>query len=460
MRETVRDHQINDIYFELMNQIKGMMNTSLFDSLFSPDSFELKSIEGNKATFVADSASNASIIESSMGPKIKETLSSILEAPMEIEITDKRSYAKKKALIQQANYTFFQNSVLQKNMTFDNFVVGPSNRDAYLASLFAVENPAKSNPIFLYSKSGLGKTHLLHAIGNAYQAKNPDAKVLYITSDDFINEFVKYSLGNKESENLKDFFNTIDLLLVDDIQFLANKEGSQVMFFNVFNLLVSQHKQIVLTSDRSPSELKDLPERLITRFSGGLSIGLSVPSQETMIEILKLKIKLSGLDVNIFDNDVLLYLTANYGKNVRELEGAYTNLLFAITTHKPEGKITLEFTKSVFEADEERRAKSGKVSIDTIISTVADYYSISEEQLKSKVRTSQIALARQIAMYLSRKLLNMRYQEIGRQFGKDHTTVLANVQKIEKNSQTDKNLKKALDELTDQIKNPKKTASN
>ena len=264
--------------------------------------------------------------------------------------------------------------------TFENFVVGPYNRDACLASMLAVEKPAQNNPIFLYSKSGLGKTHLLQAIGNSYKMSHPEAKVLYITSDDFITEFVKFTLGNKDSESLKEFFTTIDILLVDDIQFLAKKEGSQAMFFNVFNLLVSHGKQIVLTSDRSPNELKDLPDRLISRFAGGLTISIFNPNKETLVDILKMKIKNSSLDVNIFEDDVLDYLAFNYGRNVRELEGAYNNLLFAITTHKPIGNITLEFTKSVFEADEQRKSKKGKIDISLIIKSTAEYYNMTEAQ--------------------------------------------------------------------------------
>ncbi len=452
MRETSRDKQIGTIYNELIKQIRGSINPSLFDTLFSGDSFELKSLSNNKAVFVADSESNATIIRTNLLTPIQQALSKLMETPMEIEITDKKTYAKRDALVAQANRSFFQNSLLQQNLTFENFVIGPNNRDAYLASLIAVENPGNNNPIFLYSKSGLGKTHLLHAIGNATQSKYPDKKVLYITSDDFITEFVKYSLGNKDSNNLKDFFNTIDLLLVDDIQFLAKREGSQMMFFNVFNLLVNQHKQIVLTSDRSPSELKDLPDRLVSRFAGGLSIAITSPNQQTLVEILKMKIKISGLKEEMFEPEVLTYLADNYGKNVRELEGAYTNLLFAIATHKQQGLITLDFTRSVFEADEERKVKSGKVNIDSVITTVADYYGMSENQLKSKVRTSQIALARQIAMYLSRKILSLPYQEIGKVFGKDHSTVLTNVQKIEKMKGTDESLNKVLNELSTKIK--------
>lgn len=452
MRETNKDRQINEIYNELLERIKPQISTQYFDNFFTGNSFLLKSIEGDKATFVAESSSLASIIKASLSDILKDILSEILETNIKIEILDKASYSKRDKLINDASYSFFKNSYLQSQFTFENFVVGPYNKNAFLASLLAVDKPSSNNPIFLYSKSGLGKTHLLQAIGNAYQKKYPNSNVLYITSDDFVTEFVRFTLGNKDSESLKDFFSTIDLFLVDDIQFLAKKEGSQTMFFNVFNILKNHGKQIVLTSDRSPNELKDLPDRLVTRFAGGLSISISNPNKETLIEILKMKIKISSLDISIFDDKVLNYLAFNYGKNVRELEGAYNNLLFAITTCKPKGNITLEFTKSVFEVDEKKRKSSGKIDINSIIRIVAEYYNLTEAQLKSKVRTSQLALARQIAMYLTRTILSTPYQEIGRQFGKDHSTVLANVNKIQKSLQTDQSLKSAIDELNKKIK--------
>lgn len=455
MRETNLDRQKNDIFEKLLDTLKGEVSIPVFEMLFSPDSFELKSIEGDVVTFVTDTSSSALMIKNSMLPRIQKIMSDLLETNATIDIVDKKSYQEKAKLISKANSSFFQNSYLQKHFTFENFVVGSYNRDAYLASAFAVEYPGKNNPIFLYSKSGLGKTHLLQAIGNAYQQKYPQAKVLYITCEDFVDEYIRFALGNRESESLKDFFATIDLLLVDDIQFLAKKEGCQTMFFNVFNLLVSHEKQIVLTSDCPPDELKDIPDRLVTRFSGGLPISISNPNKETLIEILKMKIKNSALSLDIFNEDVLDYLAFNYGRNVRELEGAYNKLLFNITSRKPTGDINLEFAKSVFEIDENRRSKQGKIDISLIIRTVSEYYNMTEAQLKSKVRTSQIALARQIAMYLTRTILNTPYQEIGRQFGKDHTTVLANVSKIQNNLKNDASLKKAVDDLTAKIKQSK-----
>ena len=225
------------------------------------------------------------------------------------------------------------------------------------------------------------------------------------------------------------------------------------MFFNVFNLLTQNNKQIVLTSDKAPDDLKGLQDRLVSRFDGGLTVDIKSPDQETLVEILKMKIKVNNLSLDMFEPEVLDYLALNYSNNVRVLNGAFTRLIFGITNQKPEGKITLLFTKQVFQDDEVRKAKKGKVDVDHIIDTVSEYYNLTPSQLKSKVRTSQIAMARQIAMYLSRQILTMPYQEIGKAFGKDHSTVLANVQKISGLYKADGLVKKAVDELTKRIMN-------
>jgi len=456
MRETTIDHQVENIFRSVMNEMSTKIPPALFDSVFADSVFELKSLSDGKAVFVSDSESSAALIKKAYLIDLERSLKDVTQTNYDVEILDRSSYNRRKEAVQQANGKFFQNSHLSPQYTFASFVVGENNRAAYQASLFAVEKPALSNPLFLYAKSGMGKTHLLQAIGNAYKEKHPDANVLYITTDDFVSEYVKFAKGNAESEGLKDFFGTVDLLLVDDIQFLADKTKTQILFFNVFNLLVSQGKQIVLTSDKSPTELAEmgdehLQDRLVSRFSGGLSIHLTNPNRKTMVEILKRKTENSGLSLDLFDDAVFDYLAENNSANVRVLEGALTRLLFAMTMEKPQGKVTLAFVKSVFEDEEQRKTKRGKIDVTGIIETVGDYYSLTPQQLTSKVRTSQIALARQMAMYLARKILSLPYQEIGKAFGKDHTTVLANVQKIEKLRGSDSRVEKALEELKKKI---------
>lgn len=455
MRETTLQHQINEISENVLEELSKRIDPRMFDNIFASGGLELKSLANGKATFVASSETSATLIKSGFLSELRDSLEVVTEGDFEIEITDKSSFARRKEAIEKADVHFFKNSHLSSNFTFDCFVTGPCNKAAYQAALFATLNPGASNPIFIYANSGMGKTHLLQAIGNEYQNKNPDHHVLYISAEEFVDEFVKYATGSKESESLKDFFSTVDLLLVDDIQLLADKDATQVMFFTVFNLLVNQHKQIVLTSDKAPGELRGLQDRLVSRFSGGLSIGITNPDKQTLIEILKMKIRANNLSTDFFEPQVLEYLALNYSKNVRVLEGAFTKLIFMMTIQKQTDKVTLGFVKSVFEDDEVRKAKKGKVDINAIIDTVSEYYSLTSAQLKSKVRTSQIALARQIAMYLARALLKIPYQEIGRAFGKDHTTVLANVQKIEGMLKVDPNIKKAINELTNRVNSSK-----
>lgn len=452
MSTNASEKQISEISRAVLDKLSENMPSRQFDSLFGTD-FELKNLSNGRAIFVTDSESSAIIIKNVYQTRIKQYLFEITQTNYEIEISDRASFRQKKEAIEKADASFFKNSHISSAFTFDNFVIGDSNRIACQAAWAAVNNPAKYNPVFIYSKSGLGKTHLLQSIGNEYMLQHPNSHVLYISADDFIEEFVRYIRGRKDSENLKDFFSTIDVLLVDDIQLLKDKEDTQLMFFNVFNLLTQNNKQIVLTSDKAPDDLKGLQDRLVSRFDGGLTVDIKSPDQETLVEILKMKIKVNNLSIDMFEPEVLDYLALNYSNNVRVLNGAFTRLIFGITNQKPDGKITLLFTKQVFQDDEVRKAKKGKVDVDHIIDTVSEYYNLTPSQLKSKVRTSQIALARQIAMYLSRQLLTLPYQEIGKAFGKDHSTVLTNVQKISGLYKADALVKKAVDELTTRVMN-------
>ncbi len=451
MRETIKEQQVSQINNEILNRLSTSIDTRLFLTLFDNGAFALVSLDNNIATFVSESESNAKIISSAFLPTISSILKDITEGSYEIEIIDKNSYSKRNKIIAENTHSFFKDSNISDKFTFDNFVTGNNNKAAYAASLFAVNSPGKHNPIFIYSNSGMGKTHLLHAIGNEYKRLNPTSNPLYITTDDFVREFVKFVRGQKDSEDLKDFFTTVDVLLVDDVQFLSGKEDTQVMFFNIFNLLVDQGKQIVLTSDRAPDELKGVQDRLVSRFSGGLTIGISHPDKNILIDILKKKITANGLDIEKFDDNVLEYLATNYNTNIRVLEGALNRILFALISENNDGHITLDFVREIFGDDEQRKSKKGKIDIDSIIEIVSSYYSLTSSQIKSKVKTNQLALARQIAMYLSRTILNATFKEIGRTFEKDHSTVMSNISKVEKMVESDPTTKRVIDDLTKKI---------
>ncbi len=348
---------------------------------------------------------------------------------------------------------FFKQCVLNPKYNFDTFVAGDCNKEAIQASLLMVSNPAVSfNPLFIYSKPGLGKTHLLHAIGNYFQEKNPLKKVQYLSADDFIDEFVKYVRGNQETENLKDYFKTIDLLLIDDIQALKDKKSTGEMFFTIFNQMINSGKQIVLTSDRNPNDLQGLEERLVSRFSMGLTVNMKIPDTETLMKILEKKIISNQLDYKMFDYDGLLFLATNFSKNVRELEGALNRVIFYNITMKHLKRIDLNTIKE--SVSQMLKTKTNTtLTEEKIIEEVAEFYNMTDTQITSKVRTSQIALARRIAMYLCRELTSTSYKKIGALFGnRDHSTVITAVVKVETELKTDAQLVNVINTLKKRLK--------
>jgi len=290
-------------------------------------------------------------------------------------------------------------------------------------------------------------------MGNYIKENSPVSRVLYISTDDFVDEFIKYVHGDKESETLKDFFKTVDVLLVDDIQFLADKTKTEEMFFYVFNALVNSGKQIVLTSDRHPSDLKGLEARLVSRFNSGLTINISEPDHNTCVAILKRKIEANGLDIRNFDQDVIEFFADRFSKNIRELEGALNRLLFYIINIKQTQHIDMAVAvESVQPLIGSNGPKSGLTET-KIINTVADYYNLTPSQLTGKIRTSQIAMARHISMYLIRTMMDVPFLKIGSLFGgKDHSTVMNGVDKVEKSLKTDTALVAAIDELQKRLK--------
>jgi chromosomal replication initiator protein len=429
---------------------------SLYSSFIEP--CYLASLENGEAILVTESIIAKKVLENDHQQVISSCLNKVTESSYTLKIIFKDELKKEnisttKTSSKSKKVNFFENSLLQEKFTFDNFVVGKANKEAFQAAKYVSKNQGKFNPLFIYSQSGLGKTHLLHAIGNYVKDTNSSKKVLYISTDDFINEFVNYATGDSDKESLKDFFRTIDYLLIDDIQLLCKKPATEIMFFNVFNLLVDSGKQIVITSDRSPNQLEGLEDRLVSRFSQGLSVNIEKPSLDTLIEISKMKIKSNGFDPSIFDDDALEYLTVNNSTNIRVLEGALNRILFFNIDSDNIDRITIDIVKRAFEKDIETIKKGEKLSVDKIINFVSNYYNLTPNQLLSSVKTSQIALARAIAMYLSRKLLNMSYPSIATAFKKkDHTTVISACKKVDNLIKTDDSMKKIINQLSSQLK--------
>ncbi len=448
--------QKSTIWNKVLEKIKAQVSDRhLFDSFFSDT--KIYRIDGNKMVILTGSKLSCQFLSSNDHylEVIETCLKEVTETEYELSFISKDDIKdlNKKTNITDQKSPFFASCSLNSKFTFDNFVVGSCNKEAVQASLLVASNPGASfNPLFIYAKSGLGKTHLIHALGNYIRNNNPYKKVLYITTDAFIDEYIKFSRGEQQEENLKDFLKTIDVLLVDDIQFLSEKVKTSEMFFNVFNSLISNNKQIVLTSDRQPTELKGLEERLVSRFNMGLSINIKNPDTTTLIEILKIKIESNGLDVKNFDEDGLTFLAENFSKNVRELEGALNRLLFYTINLKKTNRIDLATIKESVRPMMSTKDKSKIVTEERIIEVVGDYYHLTETQIKSKVRTSQIALARQICMYLCRTLVGTPYIKIGKYFGRDHSTVMTACEKVDLLLKTDNQLQSAISALKKQLK--------
>jgi chromosomal replication initiator protein len=446
--------EIASIWSRVLSRIKDeIADPMVYDSFFSGT--YVNSVEGNKMVVVANSGLAATILDTKYRSLVDGIVKDITQSDYELVFVDASSVNKKEAKQQSQKSRFFADSRINPNHTFQNFVMGPSNLEAYQAALMVSKNPGQLyNPLLIYSDSGLGKTHLLHAIGNAIKQQSPNMRVLYVTTQDFFDEYVKYVQGQQEGESLKDFFRTsVDALLVDDIQFLVNKTGTEEMFFAVFSTMVSMGKQIVITSDQHPAQLKGLDERLKSRFTQGLPLSISRPDQATSEAILRQRIAANGMDVNDFDPEVITYFAQKFSTNVRELEGALNRLLFYIVNINPTKHITLDVAMDSVRGLIDVQDDKTKLSIEKIINTVADYYNLAPYQLTGRIRTSQIAMARHIAMYISRDLLDAPFTKIGDAFGgKDHATVMNGVSKVEKSMQENEGMKKAVTELEERLK--------
>lgn len=330
-------------------------------------------------------------------------------------------------------------TLLNPRYVFETFVVGQGNRFAHAASLAVAEAPAKAyNPLFLYGGVGLGKTHLMQAIGNQVARQHHRSKVLYITSETFTNELIN-SIRDDRAIGFRNKYRSIDVLMVDDIQFLAGKERTQEEFFHTFNTLYEAGKQIVLSSDRPPKEIPTLEDRLRSRFEWGLTADIQSPDFETRIAILKKKAEISELVVS---DDLLSYIASRIESNIRELEGALIRVVaYASLTN---AEITMALVNQALK-DLFSLGKVGTgISIDSIKKAAADYYSLKIDDLSAKIRTKEIVIARQLAMYLARELTGLSLPKIGAGFGsRDHTTVMHACEKIKGALKNDASLQEA-----------------
>ncbi|MEK6712683.1 MAG: chromosomal replication initiation protein DnaA [Nitrospirae bacterium RBG_16_43_11] len=338
---------------------------------------------------------------------------------------------------------------LNPKYTFSSFVIGPSNQFAHAATRAVAEAPGTGyNPLFIYSGVGLGKTHLLNAIGNHIIAEKPALRILYVSSEQFTNEVIQAILNNKTIELRNKYRNNIDVLLMDDIQFIAGKDRTVEEFFYTFNTLYEAHKQIVITSDRFPKDIPHIDERLRSRFEWGLLADIQPPDLETRIAIIKKKAAGEFPYIN-FPDDVAMFLAENIKTNVRELEGALVRLgAFSSLTGQ---ELSHDLAKRIFK--DIIRDREEKITPDKIQKVISAHFNIKIADIKAKKRTKTLVVPRQIAMFLCRELLKMSFPEIGRLFGgKDHSTVIYSCNLIEKHKEEDPNMVYLLEDLIKKIK--------
>ena len=446
--------EIAQLWDRVLERLQTKINDRhIFDSFFA-DTY-IHAIDANEIKVLVNSGLASNLLSTKYIDVLALAVAEVTQTNFKLVFLQKGELEKNIKATEKKS-SFFANSFVNRKYTFDNFVVGTSNREAHQAAVLIASNPGKLfnyNPLFIYSQSGLGKTHLLHAIGNYVRENAPSLKVLYITTDDFVDEFIKYVSGEKDSDNMKDFFKAVDVLMVDDIQFLSEKVKTEEMFFHIFNYLVNAGKQIILTSDRHPSEIRGVESRLVTRFNSGLTMNITVPDLPTRVAILKKKIEANGLDITYFDEEVFHFFAERFSNNVRELEGALNRLVFYVINIKQTKHITMEVAIESVQPLIGSGAPLSSLTENRIINTVADYYNLTTQQLTGRIRTNQIAMARHIAMYLIRTLLDVPFLKIGALFGgKDHSTVMNAVKKVEKSLKVDEAIATAVDQLEKRLK--------
>lgn len=447
------------LWNKFLEKVKSSVNSMVYSTWFSKT--HLLSIDNNKATIVVPLDIHKKRLSESYQELITSILTTLTGNVYDLEFILEQeapiNEVKKEANIivntSEIHNKFHYESNLNPKYTFETFIVGNSNKLAHAAAFAVAESPGLTyNPLFIYGNSGLGKTHLMHSIGNYIQATS-NKKVLYVTSEQFISDFS--GIGRKESSetdenyNYVDYFKNkyrnIDVLIIDDIQFLAGATQTQQEFFHTFNTLYNDKKQIIISSDRSPNDLKLLEDRLRTRFCWGLTVDIYPPDLELRINILKKKIDGAKIDKNI-PEDVLEYIASNMTSDVRQLEGAINRLL-AYSTIMGGAEITLNLAVDALK-DFINKGTSEKNNISKLQKVVADYFQISADDLKGKKRSPTIAFPRQIAMFLSRDVLNESYQRIGLEFGgRDHSTVMHSCEKIESDIKSNKTIKEMVEKI-------------
>lgn len=404
-------------------------------------------IVDNRFLFEASTPFHKNMISSRYSELVRNALRSATRTDFELEIYLPGETAAERERTLEHSPGVLPTNMLNPKYTFDTFVIGNSNRFAHAASLAVAESPSDAyNPLFLYGGVGLGKTHLMHAIGHYMLHENPAIKLVYITSENFTNELISAIQNNRNTE-FREKFRNVDVLMVDDIQFIAGRDSTQEEFFHTFNQLHASGKQIIISSDKPPRDIPTLEERLRSRFEWGLIADIQKPDYETRIAILRKKAQVEHIDVS---DDIIAFIAEKIESNIRELEGSLTRIIaYASLSGKPlTMAVAEEALKNILSIKDPKR-----ITPDMITQAVSDFYGISPADVKSSKRNREIALPRQIAMYLTRDMTDLSLPRIGDAFGgRDHTTVMHACDKIGQMQRTDPALKNALIELRKTIR--------
>jgi chromosomal replication initiator protein len=442
-----------EVWNNFLENVKNEITNVSFDTWFNEEDTKFYSFKNNVMTFTVNQEFiKKHIIEHYMDimtdalNKVTNTNVSF-NIILESEINNlENDTTKKKDKLEKQSAT---NANLNPNYTFENFLVGKSNKFAYKAARMTAEAPGSYNPLFLYGESGVGKTHLMHAIGN-YLIENSDKKVLYITSDKFVDEYTRifrYSdkLNFEKIDAFKEKYRNVDVLMIDDIQFLSTAPKGQEEFFNTFNELHNAGKQIIIASDRPVDDLTSFENRLITRFNWGLTANITTPDYDLRVSIIKNKLAFNEA-VNDIPEEVVEYIANNFDSDIRKLEGAITRVL-AYSSMFNKGIITLDIAVEALK-DQIKGHSTYKNDIQRIQRVVCDYYKISIEQMKGKNRNNDVNFPRQVAIYLCRELTTESFPKIGSYFGgRNHSTIISADKKIRKELNQNDNLKQVIKDL-------------
>ena len=431
---------LSDLWDSILARLSGELSDMTIKTWF--DEITVVTMEDSALVLHCSNPFKKNTVEARFLPHIKAALKDIFSTDLEVKILSDEQLAAYHGVAPDRPGNLFDSDAF----TFETYVVGPQNKLAYAAAKAVAEKPAEGfNPLFIYGESGLGKTHLLYAIAHLMRSRRPESRIVYIKGDDFTNELVSSIRENRNAE-FREKYRQADILLVDDIQFIAGKIQTQEEFFHTFNTLYESGKQIVLTSDRPPREMTQLSDRLMSRFESGLMVDVAPPDFETRLAIIHNKAALLGVKL---PNEVMDYIAENVTTNVRQLEGtlnkilAYRDLLGDQVDEESVGRAVRDMLK---------RSNEYVPSPKVIISYICSYYNIDEETLRGQSRSRDVVAARQLAMYLIRRMHATPLDGIGKEFGnRDHSTILHSLDKVEKQMQTDPKFAERVKEITTNI---------